>query len=52
MTVGSQLVDAQAAYEPSMTMRAVLLSGANEAVDKALRECIAKREAELPEGVE
>ena len=45
-------MDAQAAYELTMTMQSVLLSGANEAVDEALREYIAKREAELPEGVE
>ena len=52
MTLGSQLVDEQAAYESSMTMQSVLLSGANEAVDEALGEYVAKREAELPEGVE
>ena len=52
MTAGSKFVDAQAAYESSMTMQSVLFSGANEAVDKALREYIAKREAELPEEVE
>ena len=52
MTAGSKLVNTQAAYVSSMTMQSVLLSGANEAVDEALREYIAKREAELPEGVE
>ena len=52
MTAGSKHVDAQAAYESSMTMQSVLLWGANEAVDEALREYIAKREAELPKGVE
>ena len=52
MTAGSKLVNTQAAYESSMTMQSVLLSGANEAVDEAPREYIAKREAELPEGVE
>ena len=35
-----------------MTMQAALLSGTNETVNEALREYIAKREAELPEGVE
>ena len=52
MTAGSKLVDAQAAYESSMTRLSVLLCGANEAVDEVLREYIAKRETELPEGVE
>ena len=52
MTAGSKLVDAQAAYESSMTMQSVLLSGANAAVDVALLEYIAKREAELPGGLE
>ena len=49
---GVEAHNAQAAYESSMIMQSVLLSGASEAVDEALRECIAKREVELPEGVE
>lgn len=52
MTAGSKRMNTQAAYESSMIMPSVLLSGANEAVDEALREYIAKREAELSEGVE
>ena len=58
MTAGSKLMDAQAAYESNMTMQSVLLAGANYVFHAAgwleggLSASFAKREAELPEGVE